>query len=243
MNDQELKELWQRQKLGDAAPVDARDQFQAMRDKMACLHRGLNSSDLWEGVVRAVVLVVFTIYFFTIPHFVTRIGVLILIGGDLFASWKKIQSRRSTPQPIADAPVIEWLKYDLVRVQLQAELSRRSLRWDMLLFVIGMNVFFWGMPVSLWTKIGPSALAVLVAAFTYWLSQRVRRKQWLPLQEELEALLQQESQAGSAKEHRPSTSARKRNNFIAAGIILVITFAGFFVFRNSQQPELPRAPG
>src|ERR1700720_4048502 len=37
---------------------------------------------------------------------------LIIIGGDLFASWKLIQRRRSTPQPIADAPVIEWLKYD-----------------------------------------------------------------------------------------------------------------------------------
>jgi len=49
------------------------------------------------------------IYFFTTPHFVARIGALILIGGDLFASWKIIQNRRSTPQPIADAPVMEWL--------------------------------------------------------------------------------------------------------------------------------------
>jgi len=38
-------------------------------------------------------------------------------------------------------------------------------------------------------KIGPSVLTVLITAVTYWLNQRVRRKQWLPLQQELEAIL------------------------------------------------------
>ena len=181
MNDQELKDLWRRQKLEAAPPVDARAQIKAMRDKMACLHRGLNTTDFLGLAGYAVVLIVFTIYFFTTPYFVTRIGTLILIGGDLFASWKIIQRRRSTPQPIADAPVMEWLKYDLATVHQQAEQSRTVLWWYLLPFLIGMNVFFWSMPVSFSIKIGPSVLTALIAAVTYWLNQRVRRKQWLPM--------------------------------------------------------------
>jgi hypothetical protein len=114
---------------------------------------------------------------------------LTIIGGGLLASWKIIQSRRSTPQPIADAPVMEWLKYDLARVRQQAELRGTLMWWFLLPFLIGTNLFFWGMPVSLSIKIGPSVLTVLITAVTYWLNQRVRRKQWLPLQQELEAIL------------------------------------------------------
>ena len=43
-------------------------------------------------------------------------------------------------------------------------------------------------------------------ACTYWLNQRMRRKKWLPLQQELEALLQNESEAGKVEEH-PSAAA------------------------------------
>ena len=242
MNDEELKDLWRKQKLEAAPLVDARAQIEALRNKMACLHRGLKVSGFWELALYAVIIVVFTIYFFTIPHFVTRIGALILVGGLLFATWKSIQSRRSTPQPIADAPVVEWLKYDLATVHEQAELNRTMMWWYLLPFLIGMNFFFWGLPVSLAAKIGPSVLTVLIVASTYWLNQRARRKQWLPLQEELEALLLTESPAGRA-EPRPSASAPRVNRFIGAGIVLVVLFAGLMVVWNSARHELPRAPG
>src|SRR5579864_56476 len=104
MNDQELKNLWQRQKPSGKPALMADEQIAAMRKKMAKMHRGLNTLDFWGLAANASVLIVFTIYFFTTPYFVTRIGTLIIIGGDLFASWKLIQRRRSTPQPIADAP-------------------------------------------------------------------------------------------------------------------------------------------
>ncbi len=196
MNDQEeknlwqgLKCLWQGQKPSGGPTLTDDEQIAAMRKKMAKLHRGLNKNDFWWLAAEAVIIVVFTIYFFTTPHFVTRIGDLTIIGGGLLASWKIIQSRRSTPQPIADAPVLEWLKYDLARVRQQAELRGTLMWWFLLPFLIGTNLFFWGMPVSFSIKIGPSVLTVLITAVTYWLNQRVQRKQWLPLQQELEAIL------------------------------------------------------
>src|SRR5258708_3739485 len=148
MNDQELKKLWQEQKSSGELALTADEQIAAMRKKMAKMHRGLNKTDFLGLAGYAAVIVVFTIYFFTTRYFVARIGTLIIIGGDLVASWKLIQRRRCTPQPIADAPVIEWLKYDLAKVHQHAEETRTVLWWSVLPFLIGTIAFLWGMPVS-----------------------------------------------------------------------------------------------
>src|SRR5258708_6077312 len=150
MNEQEpkdlwqgLKCLWQGQKPSGEPPLTADEQIAAMRKKMAKMHQRLNTTDFMGLAGYARGLVAVSIYFFVTPHFVTRIGALILIGGDLFAAWKTIQRRRSTPQPIADAPVMEWLKYDLAKVHQHAEESRTVLWWYLLPFLIGTNVFLW----------------------------------------------------------------------------------------------------
>jgi CubicO group peptidase (beta-lactamase class C family) len=197
MNDEEqknlwqgLKCLWQEQKPSSDPTLTADEQIAAMRKKMAKMHQGLDKTDFWGSALYAVVTVPFIIYIFTTPYFVTRIGYLIIIGGMLFASWKSIRRRRSTPQPIADAPVLEWLQYDLTKVRQHAEDSRTLLWWYLLPFLIGMNVSTWGMKVDLLTvKIPMTVLVALIAGVTYWLNQRVWPNQWLPLQQELEALI------------------------------------------------------
>ncbi|HWN95747.1 MAG TPA: hypothetical protein VNT99_11990 [Methylomirabilota bacterium] len=221
MNDEEQKNLWQglrclwqEQKPSADPTLTADEQIAAMRKKMAHLHQRLNKTDFVFLTLEAVIAVVFTIYVFTTPYFVTRIGYLILIGGGLFASWKTFRRRRSKPQPIADAPVMEWLKYDLVTVRQHAEESRTLLWWYLLPFLVGMGVSTWGMPVELMAKIGLSVITVLIAGVTYWLNQRVRRNQWLPMQQELEALealLQMESQLGTVEEHPSAISAQAQD--------------------------------
>lgn len=197
MNDQEpkdpwqaLKCAWQEWKPSSDPTLTADEQIVAMRKKMAKMHPGLHKVDLWGAALYAVVTIPFIIYIFTTPNPVVRIGYLIIIGGMLFASWKSIRRRRSLPQPIADAPVMEWLKYDLAKVRQHAEDSRTLLWWYLLPFLVGMNVSTWGMKVDFLTvKIPTTVLAALIAGVTYWLNQRVWRKQWLPMQRELEALL------------------------------------------------------
>jgi CubicO group peptidase (beta-lactamase class C family) len=197
MNDQEqknlwqgLKCLWQEHKPSGEPALTADEQIAAMRKKMAKMHRGLNKTDFWGSALYAVVTVPFIIYVFTTPYFAARIGYMIIIGGMLFASWKSIRRRRSIPQPIADASVMEWLKYDLAKVRQHAEDSRTLLWWYLLPFLIGMNVSTWGMKVDLLTvKIPMTVLVALIAGVTHWLNQRVWRNQWLPLQQELQALL------------------------------------------------------
>src|SRR5215216_5506829 len=124
MNEQELKDLWRRQKLEAVPPVDARAQIEAMRDKMSKLHRTLKWRDFRELAGCVVVILGFSAWFFVFPYPVTRIGDLINIGGALLISWKFIESRRRAPRPDAAAPVAQWLEQERQRLHHQAELLR-----------------------------------------------------------------------------------------------------------------------
>ncbi|MCI0744522.1 MAG: hypothetical protein L0Y58_03860, partial [Verrucomicrobia subdivision 3 bacterium] len=251
MNDQELKDLWRRQKLEDAPPVDARAQIEAMRDRMSKLHRTLNWRDFRELAGCAVVIVGFGVFFFLFPYAVTRIGALINIGGALLISWKMIECRRRVPRPDPAAPVAQWLEQERHRVYHQAELLRTVLWWYLLPFWLGTNVFFWGLPnQSLAVNITFTVVITLLYAWIYWLNQSARRKQLLPLKDELEALLQQESQAGRAEEHPPAASGQRRNRSTAAWIILAVLIALFAVLAGAwysltdSRAESPlRVPG
>src|SRR5437660_5369343 len=241
MNDEEqknlwqgLKCLWQEQKPSSDPALTADEQIAAMRKKMAKMHEGLNKTDCWGSALYAVVTVSFIIYIFTTPYFVTRIGYLIIIGGMLFASWKSIRRRRSIPQPIADAPVMEWLKYDLAKVRQHAEDSRTLLLWYLLPFLIGMNVSTWGMKVDLLTvKIPMTVLVVLIAGVTYWLNQRVWRNQWLPMQQELEALLNSDQPVLPPEPPKKNIMTRT----ILIGIVLILLGAIVFVRGRDAKTE------
>jgi CubicO group peptidase (beta-lactamase class C family) len=241
MNDEEqknlwqgLKCLWQEQKPSGDPALTADEQIAAMRKKMAKMHQGLNKTDFWGAALYAVVTVPFIIYVFTTPYFVTRIGYLIIIGGMLFASWKSIRRRRSVPQPIADAPVMEWLKYDLAKVRQHAEDSRTLLWWYLLPFLIGINVSTWGMKVDLWTvKIPMTVLVALIAGVTYWLNQRVWRNQWLPMQQELEALLN----SGQPVLQPEPPKKNMMTKIIPIGIALIAL--GAIMFVRARKPKIP----
>src|SRR5438552_15254862 len=241
MNDEEqknlwqgLKCLWQEQKPSGDPTLTADEQIAAMRKKMAQMHQGLNKTDFWGSALYALVTVPFIIYVFTTPYFVTRIGYLIIIGGMLFASWKSIRRRRSIPQPIADAPVMEWLKYDLAKVRQHAEDSRTLLWWYLLPFLIGMNVSTWGMKVDLLTvKIPMTLLVALIAGVTYWLNQRVWRNQWLPTQQELEALLNPDQPVLQPEPPKKNIMTR----IILIGIVLISL--GAIVFVRGRDPKTP----
>ncbi|HKS38699.1 MAG TPA: serine hydrolase domain-containing protein [Verrucomicrobiae bacterium] len=241
MNDEEqknlwqgLKCLWQEHKPSGDPTLAAGEQIAAMRKKMAKMHPGLNKTDFWGSALYAVVTVPFIVYVFTTPFFVTRIGYLILIGGGLFASWKTFRRRRSTPQPIADAPVLEWLKYDLAKVRQHAEDSRTLLWWYLLPFLIGMSVSTWGMPVDLLTvKVPMTVLAALIAGVTYWLNQRVWRNQWLPMQRELEALLAPDQPVLQPEPPKKNIMTKT----ILIGIVLILL--GAIVFVRAREPKTP----
>src|SRR6185503_4064129 len=94
MNDEELKDLWRRQKLESAPAVDARAQIEVMREKMSKLHGQLKARDFRELAASALLIIAFGVFFFIFPYPVTRIADLIIIGGALLISWKLMACRR-----------------------------------------------------------------------------------------------------------------------------------------------------
>jgi CubicO group peptidase (beta-lactamase class C family) len=246
MNDQELKELWRKQKTETVPSVDARAQIEAMRTKMSQLHGALNARNLRELAGAAFVIIAFGVYFFLFPNPVSRIGCLIVIGGSLLISWKVVQCRRRTPRPNAAASLAHWLKQERERVHYEAELLRTVLWWYLLPLWLGTIVFLWGFPnLRLAMKIAFAAGCTLLNVWVYWLNQSARRKRLLPVQDELEALLQQESQGAKVEEHPSAASAKRRNRFTSAGYLLLALFTVLLCLwsARSNEPPLPRAPG
>jgi CubicO group peptidase (beta-lactamase class C family) len=249
MNDEELKDLWRRQK--PVPPVDPRAEIEAMRDKMSKLRRSLNARDFRELAASAVLIIAFGVCFFMIPYPLTRIADLVIIGGALLISWKLTACRRRVLHADTGAPVAVWLRQERERVRHDAELLRTVLWWYLLPLWLGTNLFFWGFPnQNLAPKIGFTVLTTLMNAWIYWFNQSARRKQLLPVQDELEALLQQESQAGTAAEPPSASSAPKRNRSNTVWIVLAVLIALFSLlagawnsFKESRTMSPLRPPG
>lgn len=237
MNDQELKDLWRAQKIADAPPI----QIEAVRKKMADLHSVLDARNLREIVTAAVVILIFGFYYLAIPYPITRIGDLIVIAGCIFASWKMIESKQRAPRPDAAAPMAQWLQQERARVHHEAELLRTVTWWYTLPILLGANVFFWGFPSRGWApRLVYTAVTILLGWFIAWLNQRARRKQLLPVQDELDALLIAEAAAPAAAAPKPNA----RGRFLAAGIILIIAFGlvGAAQLLDNRPAESPRQP-
>jgi len=251
MNDQELKDLWRTQKTEPAPPVDALAQIEAMRRKMSALHATLNARNVGEFAACGFVIVVFSVYFFMFPYPVARIGDLIIIGGSLFASWKFIETRRRAPRPDAAAPMVQWLKQERERVHHEAELLRTVLWWYILPIGLGTNVFFWGLPnLPRAAGIGFTGVTTLMYAWIYRRNQIARQKKLLPVQDELEALLQQESPARTAEAPSSAPSAPRRNRSTTVWMVLAVLIALFSLlagvwnsFKDSWTKPPQRAPG
>lgn len=247
MDELELKELWRNQKLGDVLPADLDASSAAMGEKLSRLHKTLKRRNAGEMIAGAVVAIVFSIYLVVFPHPLCQIGSLMIIGGVILSSWKLVQSNRRVPRPDPGAPVAVWLRQERDRVHHEAELLRTVLWWYILPIGIGTNVFFWGIPSR---SLAEGILFTGVTVFCYfWIyqgNQLARQKKLLPVQAELEALLQMESDAEPgicpASDGPDKPSAQGRTNFIAGGLILVVTFLAFFITRQAERIEAPHPP-
>src|SRR4051812_20153547 len=112
MNDEELKKLWQQQPLRD--PPSAAQLLSAMQNKTTLFRRCLDARDLREIWACAIVLIIFTFFYFTLyldP--ISRLGDLIVIGGAIFIAWKLVHTRRSNPPAPPGATIVQALQAEL----------------------------------------------------------------------------------------------------------------------------------
>ena len=190
MNYEQLKRLWQCQRLDAPAALSPGDQIELMRKKMKGLDRVLLSRDAVEIGLVAVLILVFGWSSLKVPLLVPRIGMVITIAGLALIIWKRIRARRLLARPTADAPIMQWLRHELGKVSAECELLRSLAWWYLLPLWIGLTVFYGGLDTELSSRIIYWAVSTGVFVFTWKLNQSALGKHWLPLKEELESLLQ-----------------------------------------------------
>jgi hypothetical protein len=188
MNDDELKAIWRRQPLRE--PPSTAQLVSAMQNKTTRLRGCLDARDLRELVACAVVVVIFTIFYFTVYREpISRLGDLIIIGGAVFIAWKLVYTRRSHPPAHSGATIVESLRAELNAVRAQSRLLGSVFWWYLLPLTVGEIIATWGLRIAIFPKIFCTAFFLAVNAFIYWLNQQARTKQLLPVEAQLEALL------------------------------------------------------
>ena len=187
MNDDELKNLWQQQPLREPK-ISRADLISAMQKQATQLRRILAARDLRELVACAIVIVVFGCFFFFLHarEPMVRLGDLIIIGGTIFIAWKLIYTRRANPPAPPGATTVESLRAELNSVRAQSRLLGSVLWWYLLPLAIGLFVSTWGSSSgNLGGKIGYTIFVIVLYAFIYWLNQRARASQLLPVEAQL----------------------------------------------------------
>jgi hypothetical protein len=188
VNDDELKQLWQRQPLRNPDLSEAQ-MISAMQNKTTQLRRDLRTRDVRELVACALVIIVFGFFFFSERAPIARLGYLIVVGSMVFIAWKLVHARRTTPPAPPGATIVESLRAELNSVRTQSRLLGSVLWWYLLPPGIGLLVATWGMKINLLAKIPATLVFIAVYAFVYWLNQWARSKQLLPLEAQLQSLL------------------------------------------------------
>jgi CubicO group peptidase (beta-lactamase class C family) len=189
MNDDELKHLWQGQPLRNPA-VSAAQVVSAMQNRTTQLRRILDARDIRELSACAVVIIIFGFFYFTVYREpISRLGDLIVIGGTIFIAWKLVHTRRTTPPAPPGATIVESLRAELKSVRAQSRLLGSVLWWYLLPLTIGELVATWGLPIHLHAKIPCTLFFLAINGFIYWLNQWARAKQLVPLEAQLESLL------------------------------------------------------
>ena len=197
MNDDELKRLWQCQKIDGPAKLSPGDQIKWMRMRLRAMDRVSRLVEAMEIVVAVGCILFFTWLFLfdlKIAPLVARVGLLIMIASLVFDIWKPIRARRMLPQPTTDTPVTQSLRHELDKLRARSELKRTKLLWDLLPFWIGGIVFTWGLDIDLSAQIFSSAVFTGIAVIIYVSSWKLKQYTWRKadrlLIEELESLLQ-----------------------------------------------------
>jgi hypothetical protein len=206
MNDDELKAIWRRQPLRE--PPSTTQLVSAMQNKTTRLRGCLDARDLRELVACAVVVVVFTIFYFTVYREpISRLGDLIIIGGAIFIAWKLVYTRRSHRPAPPGATVVESLRAELNAVHAQSRLLGSVFWWYLLPLTAGEIIATWGLRIAIFPKIFCTAFFLAVNAFIYWLNQQARTKQLLPVEAQLEALLHS-AETGEPVDQKEMTNLR-----------------------------------
>lgn len=178
MNHDPAKQAWQASV--DIAGPPPLEEVRRGADKF---YRYVWWRNMIEYVACAAVVVIFTIYVFTMPHILQKIGSVLIIAAALYTPWQ-LHRRASAdpPEKAGEMPIYRFLRAQLVR---QRDALKGIFRWYILPFIPGMALIMIGNAFDpRFTAQGPGvtvkwlafAGAGIVVGVIWWLNQLAARR-------------------------------------------------------------------
>ena len=203
--------------------------------------------DVVETIAAVVVIVWFGSYCYTAPtdHVVSRFAAGFLVCWALFIIYMLYRARTiQRPAPL-DAPVREFCRIEMDRLDRQIQLLRSVLWWYIAPCIIAVNVMFVGMTGLGAASVGYGIVTLLFGWGLYALNMRAVAKELVPRRNELARLLSQLGEAVAPIEQPPERSSKLRR-FVSVMVLLVALAAlgiASAVFVGQATVEYPkRAP-
>jgi hypothetical protein len=181
--------------------------------------------DVVETIAAVVVIVIFGQYCLVAPadHVVSRISAGFLVGWALFVIYKLHRTRTIQRPTSLDAPVREFCRTELDRLDRQIQLLGSVLWWYIAPCIIGVNVMFIGMAGLGADSFAYGLVTLLLAWGIYALNRRAVAKELVPCRNDLASLLSQLGDAVSPIEQPPERSPHLRR---FASILVLLTAVG-----------------
>jgi len=189
MNEQELKQLWQKQPVPEPAPTSTNAMIEQMNQKMRKFNRTLLWRDARELIACVFIIVWFGLNLRHAHSTLTKVGDIVLVLSGLFIGANLLAARRSNRAFRTPTSVRDFLGGELDRVNRQIKLLRTVLWWYLLPLFCGVSLFSIGANLDLVIEIPVLSTYALTFGFVYWINGYAVRKTLLPLKTELEQTL------------------------------------------------------
>ncbi|HEY4414272.1 MAG TPA: serine hydrolase domain-containing protein [Verrucomicrobiae bacterium] len=191
MNDDALKQLWQSQKFNAPSALTDAEQIARARRGVKQLEHTIFWRDIREVAVGLVGMLWFGSELFHSHSVMSLLGCWILILSFIFISATLLFNQRRVPAADPAAPMEDFIRCDLRKAEVQIRLLRSVLWWYLLPIMVGVNLFFAGSGLDLFSDLSYLFLTVGLSVFLWWVNLWAVKQTLLPLKVELESLLGQ----------------------------------------------------
>lgn len=190
MNDDDIKQLWKQQHFESKRAMPDEEQIAVMKTRMKRFDKTIRFRDYREIAACGFIVLFFgRDLFFGNNSAMSRTGDLVLVGSAILIAWKLTQSKSRAPNVEPNAPILDTVNAELLKVENQIGLLTSIGWWYLLPLFAGVTLQYWGRRVSFPFKLSYSAVIFAVFALIYWLNQCAVKAHLLPLKRKLETLL------------------------------------------------------
>ena len=194
----DLPSAWQKENVESLSPEDREATIARVCRRVERIGGTIFRRDLVETIAAIFVIVFFGRAVFTVDSLVSKIGAGFIVLWALYIIWKLHRTRTiQQPAPL-DAPVREFCRIELDRLDRQIQLLRSVLWWYIAPAMFGANLVFVGI-----SGLGADSrvyfiFTLLLAWGIYALNMRAVAKELVPARDELASLLSQLEEDGSS---------------------------------------------